>query len=438
MYDAILTEEMNTPAVTLCNKSFANDAESAASGKGMLGLRVVLETVPCECTVMEEIEAGISAVMDDIVAALTQPLTAAEKSPRPKEVEKSSRIVFKGNLEEVNRFFYKRGWTDGLPIMPPTEKTVAEMLTGTDLPADHVVDKIIPRLGKATVEKIAINAVMAGALPTYMPLLIAGVQAVMDLKSNFGAWEVSTGSWAPFWIINGPIRNDLHVNSGSGALSPGDIANAAIGRAMGLIIKNIGGARKGIEDMGTLGNPAKYSMVIAENEEDNPWEPLHVERGFGKTDSAITVSFPNSFVQMWPYGTDDQGILRAVISNVTRGELSLILIPPHAMTLARNGWTKKEIAGFISEYARVPAYRHLSYWRPPGPARERPPINPEDSVAILRSPDEIRIVIAGGPGAFIGLIMGGSQAVTKKVELPANWGELVKKYEDTVPTYVRY
>jgi hypothetical protein len=440
VYDAIFTEENNTPAVIICNENFATDAESASSGRGMPGIRIVPETVQCECTIIEEIEAGVTAVVDDIIAALTKPLTAEEKAPKKKAVEKPSRIIFNGNLEEVNRFFYKRGWTDGLPILPPTEEAVAEMLTGTDLPADHIVAKIIPRLGKATVEKIAINAAMAGALPTYMPVLIAGVKAIMDPKAYFGSFEVSTGSWIPFWIINGPVRNDLNVNGGSGALSPGDIANSTIGRAMGLIIKNIGGARKGIEDMGTLGNSGKYTMVVAENEEESPWEPLHVEHGFNKEDSTVTVSFPNSVLQIWPYGSDDKGILRGVISNVMPGRrgLSLMLIPPHARTLASHGWTKKEIAAFISEYARVPAYRHPEYWGSWLPEKERPPINPEDPVSILRNPDWIRVFVAGGPGNFIGLIMGGISWVTKKAELPRNWAELVKKWKDIVPKYVKY
>jgi len=221
---------------------------------------------------------------DEQLAAVKNVIEAVQEFSKLKEGEKLPRIVFKGSLGEVNRFFYKRGWADGLPIIPPTEEAVKEMLTGTDLPSDHIIGTIIPRSGKATVEKIAINAVMAGALPTYMPLLIAGVQAIMDPRSRYSTWGVSTGSWSPFWIVNGPIRNDLNINSSSGALSPGDIANAAIGRAMGLIIKNIGGVRKGIEDMGVLGNPGKYSMVIAENEEDSPWEPLHVEQGFNKED----------------------------------------------------------------------------------------------------------------------------------------------------------
>ncbi len=444
MYEAVSVEELNKPVVALCNEDFLTDAGSAASSKGMPGLRVVPETVPCECNITEQIEAGVSAAMDDIVTALTKPLTAEEKSPKPKEAEKPSRIVFKGNLEEVNRFFYRRGWTDGLPIIPPTEEAVAEMLTGTDLPADHVVAKLIPRLGKATVEKIAINAVMAGALPTYLPVLIAGAQAVMDPGSGFISYEVSTGSFIPFWIINGPIRKDLHVSNGQGALSPGDIANATIGRAMGLIIKNIGGARKGVEDMGTLGNPGKYTMVIAENEEESPWEPLHVERGFKKEDSTVSVSFPNSFWQLTQYGSDDKGILRAIIYNLhpSTSQLCLMLTPTHAKLLASTGWTKKEIAVFISQHARAPLYRFTQYYgnlldRSTGMRRDLL-MNAEDSISILNNPDSIWMFVGGGGGQWVGMIAGPEGRITKKLELPANWDKLVQKYKNVVPTYAKY
>lgn len=227
----------------LANKGFVTDAHSAASSKGMPGIRVVGESIACESTVAAEIEAGVAEAMKDVIEALTQPLTPDEESPKQK-IERLPKVAYKGSLEEVNRYYYGKGWTDGLPIIPPTEAAVAEMLTGTDLPRDHVVAKVIPRLGKATVEKIAINAVMAGALPTHMPLLIAAVKSISDPKSRFDTFEVSTGSWAPFFAINGPIRKDININCSSGALSPGDIANAAIGRAVGLIVKNIGGARR--------------------------------------------------------------------------------------------------------------------------------------------------------------------------------------------------
>jgi hypothetical protein len=414
----------------------------------MPGVRIVATSVPCEGSVMEDIEAGIDAAMDEIVAALTRPLSEEEKSPVTKQAEKLSRIVFKGDIQEINRFYYRRGWGDGLPIIPPTEEAVAEMLTGTDLPADHVVAKMIPRLGKATVEKIAVNAVMAGALPTYMPLLIAGVEILADPASIFGTTGVSTGSWSPFWIINGPIRNDLHLNSGTGALSPGDIANAAIGRAMALIIKNIGGARKGVEDMGVQGNPGKYSMVLAENEEESPWEPMHVEQGFKKEDSTISVSFPNCYHQTWPFGSDDEGILRGIICTINRPPC-IVLTPPHAKTLARRGWTKQDIKDFISEYARVPSYESGTYWGTSSPAtaeggrpglfKNRITMRDYDLVPIVPNPQAISIIVAGGPGAMIGLHMPGfARKEIRKVNLPSNWDNLVKKYKDITPVYARY
>ncbi len=441
MYDAILAEEFNKPTVLLANQNFVTDSTSAKSSKGWPALRVVAEAVPPECTVTEQIRSGTNAVMDEIVAGLTRPLNAEELSPKPIMVEKQPRIIFAGSLKEVNRFFYKRGWTDGFPVIPPTEEEVAEMLTGTDLAAEHVVAKIIPRLGKATVEKIAVNAVMAGALPTFMPVLIAGVQALLEPEAMFGTTEVSTGSWVPFWIINGPIRHDLHVNSGQGALSPGDMANAVIGRAMGMIIKNIGGARKGIEDMGTYGNPGKYTMVTGENEEESPWEPLHVEQGFQKEDNTVTLSFPTAFSGASPFGSDANGILRGMLASIrsTNRGLTVMLNVQLARALADEGWTKKEIAAFLCEYARVPAYQYQTFWGQWGPERVRPPLNPMDTVSVLRSPDLVRLLVAGGVGGLsLRLITGGRSWVTKKVQLPSNWDQLVEKYRDVVPTYSRY
>ena len=412
----------------------------------MPAVRIVPETVPCECSEEGIADVAIALAMPRIVEALTRPLTAEEASPKAKEKGKPSRIVFKGQLDEFNRFFYKRGWGDGLPLLPPTDAAVKEMLTGTDLPADHVLGKIVPRLGYATVEKIAVNAAMAGALPTHMPILVACVEAILDPHSRFGTYGVSTGSWAPFWMINGPIRNDVRVNGGSGALSPGDIANAAIGRAMGLIIKNIGGARKGIEDMGVLGNPGKYSSVIAEQEEASPWEPLHVSAGLERGDSAVTLFFPNCYSQILPYGTDDKGILNSLIYNLQPGRggmTCLVLTPDHARILAKNGWTKPMIKNFVAEFARVPAYRHRSYYDH-SLAYGRPgmtPMNPMDTMSIVTDPKLIEIIVAGGSGAFMGILCSSANNewfVTKKIHLPANWSKVAARYRSFVPAYEMY
>jgi hypothetical protein len=428
VYNGVAIEELGTPVVLLANKGFVTDAHSAASSKGMPGIRVLGTDIPCETNVKSEIETGVAAAMESIVAALTGPLTAAEKSPEP-QIQKLPRIAFAGTYEEVNRYFYLNGWTDGLAIAPPTEKAVAEMMTGTDLPPDHIVAKLIPRLGKATVEKIAINAVMAGALPVHMPVLITAVQTLMDPKCRFDTFGVSTGSWAPFLVINGPIRNDIHINSGSGALSPGNIANAAIGRALGLIIKNIGGIRKGIEDMGVFGNPGKYSLILGEYEEESPWEPLHVERGFKKEDSTLTLFLPNTYVQTIPRDTTAQGIAETFAS-MNPGSMScLLMVPSHARLLSNAGWTKRQVKEFILKNSEPPF--------PPVQGGQGTPIQPATP-----SIDDLLIVVAGGPGAWLGLLRsaGGweNSMVTRKIELPRNWGKLVAKYKTMVPAYAGY
>jgi hypothetical protein len=393
----------------------------------MPGIRIIGESVACESTVIPEIEEGVAAAMKDVVDALTRPLSPEEKSPK-QQTGKSPRVAFKGTLQEVNQFFYRKGWGDGLPVIPPTEEAVAEMLKGTDLPPDHVVAKIIPRKGKATIEKIAINAVMAGALPTHMPVLIATVEAFADHKSRFDTFEVSTGSWAPSLTINGPIRRDIHVNCSSGSLSPGDIANSAIGRAVGLIVKNIGGARKAVEDMGVIGNPGKYSLVIGEDEEASPWEPLSVERGFSKEDNTVTVFFPNTFIQTVPGGTDAKGILDTLVRMGTTSMSSVILIPSWAKVLAGEGYSKKDVKDYIAEHSRpavIAGFEEVT---------NSPKMDTENLI----------ILVAGGPGSFIGLLRSvgpgffNNALVTKKIRLPRNWDKLVAKYGNLKPIYENY
>jgi hypothetical protein len=448
VYDAASIEERGKPTVSLVNYGFANDAESASRSKGFPTLRYVPTRVPCESSIMEDIEAGIDEALDEIITALTKPLAPGEKAPKAKEPENPARIIFKGSLEEVNRFFYQRGWTDGLPVIPPTEAAVAEMLTGTDLPPDHLLGKLQSRMGKATVEKIAVAAVMAGCLPPYLPVLIAGTINLLESEPGFMGYTTfgfSTGSWAPFWIINGPIRHQLNINGGSGTFSPGNIANAAIGRAMGLIIKNIGGVRKGIEDMGVMGNPMKYTMVIAENEEESPWEPLHVEMGYRKEDSTIRLSFPQTYLQHWPFGSDSERILLSLVENIPRGmRYTIILTPPHAKNLARDGYTKEKVKQYIVDNKFVSArYVQAQVGSGLAMARVRPDSLPKEGpVPQIRDPKYITIIVGGGPGAFIAHLAGGGATPGKKeiqkIELPKNWEKLVAKYKNVVPTYAKY
>ncbi len=447
MYDAIYIEGKGKPTATYVFEHFANDAMSAASSKGMPVIRIVPETIVSESTATATIDAAVAAAFDNVISVLTKPLTPEEKTPRSKEPEKPARLVFRGTLAEVNRFFYQRGWTDGLPVIPPTEEAVAEMLTGAGLPAGTLIEKLEPRQGKATVERIAVNAVMAGCLPTHMPLLIAGVHA-LAANPVCGMMAASTGSFAPFWLINGPIAKDINLRSTYGATSPGDIANAAFGRAMGLITKNIRGIRKQVEDMGVLGNPGKYSWVAAENEENSPWEPFHVSRGFKKDESTVSLMFPQSFQQMMPFGTDDKGILATIVGSVVparQGAFAVLLTPNNAGSLANGGWSKETVKEFIMKNTVVPE----GYYKRLGLDDSKPfdrgnvvIANTAEKNAIFiaspRFPDPVQVFVLGGFGSWMGFLQGGPAPMTIKVELPKDWAQLVKKYKNVVPTYARY
>ncbi|MBN1189621.1 MAG: hypothetical protein JXA46_07710 [Dehalococcoidales bacterium] len=441
MYDAIFIEERNKPTASFVFKYFANDARSGASSHGMPLLRIVPESIVSECTVLDEIEPEITRVMDDVISVLTVPLSDEEANPRLENPGMPPRTIFRGSLQEVNRFFYRRGWTDGLPVIPPTEEAVAEMCSGAGLPPDYLVAKLEPRLGKATVEKIAVNAVMAGALPTHMPVLIAGTRALVSNRAAV-MMAASTGSFSPLWIVNGPVRNDIMINCGYGAMNPGDVANASIGRAMGLITKNIRGVRKQIEDMGVLGNPGKYSWVMGENEENSPWEPLHVDRGFKAEDSAITLTFPQTYIQIMPYETDDTGILKSILYNAPplhMGVFGVLLTPTNARALASRGWTRKSIISYIIENTRVPRERHQNFFVQSQSEREKQ--DSVEQVPLFRvtpaDTEPVQIYVVGGFGSWMGLTSGGTIS-TEKIELPPDWKALVDKYRDIVPHYLMY
>ncbi len=472
-YNTAAIEKLGKPVVMMFNRTFVNDVSTGISMKGLPTMRLVPASLSTGISVGtprgdEVIREGVSALLDDLIVAMTKPVTAGEKSPKPKEVPSTKGVVFKGSLQDVNQFFYKRGWSPGIPIIPPTEEEVATMLTGTDLPPDHVVAKLPPRYGKATVEKIAINAVMAGCLPTYMPVLIAATQVLADPGILLEGYACSIASWAAFWIINGPIRNDINVNSGLNLVSHEYLPNATIGRAMAYIIKNIAGTRPGMEDMAYWGHEGKYGMCIAENEEHSPWEPLHVEQGFKKEDSCVTAHFPHSRIYL-SNADDVPHRLHLICNNVTNtvgvGGMTLLFSPRTAERFAQEGWTKQQIVAYVTEYATRPAYGHrhgesippkgqregtmvrTDFGEVPGTwkqqARMFAPLNPMQPMRLFRSPDCIKVVVAGGTltqptaMAYLG---GGDYGgfVTKKIELPRNWKALVKKYKDLVPTFAPY
>lgn len=348
------------------------------------------------------------------------------------------RVAFQGDaFATVNDLFYKRGWTDGLPIVPPTKERVLEMLKGADLDPDFVVARLDPMDGQATVEKIAVNAVMAGCRPEYMPILMAAVEALQDPAFDLRGMATTTNPDTPMMIISGPIVRQLDLNAGTNTLGRGWKANATLGRALHLIIQNIGGSWPGITDMSCFGQPGEFAMCMAENEAANPWMPLHMELGHPKAANVVTLFGAEGTQNIRGIGQNAKGYLRLVADALAgadrpgRPSLLLMVAQDTAAMLAREGWERNSIREFILENARIPYSRYKEKFIDTRTLAGVPPSvyenkGPRD---MIRTPfvGQFLILVAGGPGEKSMVIPGwsGSRAVSREIRLPANWEELL-------------
>ena len=306
--------------------------------------------------------------------------------------------------EELDR----RGWIDGLPVIPPTEERVRAMLAATPLAPDHEVVRLRPTMRAATVEIVAVNAVMAGCAPVHLPAVIAALEAIAD--PAFYLLPMGTNPAAPIVVVNGPARERLGVTSGYNTLGPGQRANVTIGRAVHLVIQNVGmGGRFGIRDQTTIGMPGKIGMCMAENEEASPWAPLHVDRGFARDASTVTVFNVNGSLNIYDeYSEDAPSLLRTIgrsmavqgASNFLYATMPLLILGvQHASKLAGAGYSKERVREALWELASVPA-DDMS----PGQlrflmerSRRRSKIV-DGRVHVTDAPEGIGIVVAGGLG----------------------------------------
>lgn len=328
-------------------------------------------------------------------------------------VLKSRRLEAPNTLDAINDLYYERGWTDGLPIVPPSEERVREMLHAWESDPAEVIGRLAPSDGSATVEKVAINGVMACSRPEHFPVLLAAVEAVCKDEFNLGGIQCTTGGAAPLIILNGPLAKNLNVNADTGAFGHGYRANATIGRALRLVMRNIGGAIPGETDKSTLGHPGKYTMCIAENESRSPWDPLHLERGFLKKDSTVTVVAVTGTHQISEMtATSGREVLNTICGSlVPQGSFShyvigrdtpvlLVIGPEHATEIAADGFSKTDVKAYIFEHARIPVgkLRERGYWA----SRTWPSwVNADDDEYLIPPvlrPENIIIVVAGGDG----------------------------------------
>jgi len=402
-------EKRNIPTVYIVDQPFEADVQITCDKEGMSRLRRVVVSHPCG-TVPDE---QFPAIMHQLVSMLTHPLSRDEQFPPPRPLQKTPKMVFEGSLEEVDRFFYKRGWTDGLPIFPPTEEVVREMLKGTSHSPDEVVTStMMPESLTVTVEKVAVVGAMTGCEPQYMPVLLSIVEAFGN--DRFSSSVRSTSSFAFPIIVNGPVTKKIGMNVGINALGSGtgNKANARIGRFLRLAIICLGGSRSGLNDLSTLGSPSKYSFCFAENEERSPWEPFHVSSGYDREESVVTV-LSGGWNHNSPFSHNDLNeISRAIIAYEYPTGVLVIMDPMAARRVSAQGYTKQEaeehiwsmatktVAQFKGDF-HYPAFiepvlqgRHGTEDRPTWPAHylELPP----EALVQAFPRKYVRIVVVGG------------------------------------------
>ena len=448
MRPAVEAEKVGIPAVVVTTTGFTTIAKAAAKAEGMTDIRIAEYPGAVGVHPEDVVVKNVTDVLfKRIVEGLTRPVSG-EALKSPDSARAANESVYEGTFEEINDYFRTREWTDELPIVPPTLERVEAFLKHTNRSPDETI-AVLPQANLAAVPwNIAANAVMAGCRPESMPLLIAAVEAIADNAYNLNNIGTTWGV-LPFLLISGPAIEKFGIESGGQLIAKG--ANPAIGRALGLIIKNIAGYKLGRNYMGTFGYPLCFTL--AENEKECPWEPYHVEHGFARGDSTVTAG--GTVTWGWPpaiYGTPDktaaQTALEFLAVEITkkpclarlaergpkgfRNMITVLLAPPVAKSLAAAGYTKQKIREYLYEHARVP-YRELEFLLKYGHSEaftirdavrvgvypEEYLVRPDELVRVVPSPETIHIVVCGDPNRNRVMVLWGGYVnpVTKKIDL---------------------
>ncbi|MFZ0981303.1 MAG: UGSC family (seleno)protein [Candidatus Acidiferrales bacterium] len=386
-----------------------------------------------------EVQPVVDDVFEEIVDDLTRPATSEEIAPEPPRKEAQTTTIRAGGrdyneaAERVNQLFLDNLWADGLPIVPPTAEAVERMLAGTTRSRDEVLGPVAPKGGIATIEKIAINSVMAGAKPEYLPAIIGAMEIFTDKHYDTTHMQASTGAFTPVIIFNGPLARELKFNSGIGLLGHGWRANSTVGRALRLCLLNLGWTWPAVNDMSLTGRFEAYTFfTFAENEASSPWEPYHVSLGFKAEESTATVATAGTAPMVLGGGAvfpwTGQGVIDTVIATISPLRFGwfhsqnyvLVLHPNCAADLAKAGYTRRSLQEYLYDRARVPyeaiAGATAGFSNTPlidflhdvmadGRIRaDRAPIfrdalKPGGRVPVVQSPDDFHIIVAGGsPG----------------------------------------
>ncbi|MGA7429138.1 MAG: hypothetical protein WBD33_07255 [Xanthobacteraceae bacterium] len=402
--DAVEIERRGIPTAAVFSTAFADAARKQAAGRGLAELPLVKIPHPMHTALQSAVTERADAALEALVERLTRDAKSSAAVKAPDRFDGA-------NDNDDQEMLFARGWTDGLPVVFPTVNKVAAMIEASGRDAKEQIGPIPPCWRDATIEKIAINAVMAGCKPDYFPVVLAAIDALLDSDCQLYGIQTATNTTAPLLIVNGPIVDKLDINARGNVFGQGARANATIGRAVQLVLRNIGGDIAGETDMATHGQAGKFSSCIAEAEADSPWSPLHVDAGFAADDNTVTVIGASGPHNIFTYGCKTgQDILEHFIGATTAlghnniifptGPL-FIVSPEHAGTLARDGIGKKEIRNAVFERARIPLSRFAK--RSVEGLRHRrsrwfAEVGDPDHIGVADRPEDITVVVAGGAG----------------------------------------
>jgi len=339
-------------------------------------------------------------------------------------------IDVEDDWDTINSHYQSNHWSDGLPMVPPTLDRVQRMLEHCQGHPQDVVARLAPVLGPATLELIAVNAVMAGCPPSLMPPLVAAVKAVAQAPFNLQAIQATTNPVAVWVLLNGPKSKTLGFNSGMNCLGEGHVANATLGRALRLLLRNVGGALPGEMDRATHGQPGRISFCCAENSDLSPWTAFHQERGFEENENVVSVVAVEGTMNMNSHSKDALELLRIFALTMIHppsneythgGEPFLMISPEHAQILAQAGLGKSEVKAHLWEMSKMPAhfmgkrdFERLQISR----RDELGILNSKDLIPITASPNDIQLVVAGGAGTHTVYLpcFGNSRAVSERFD----------------------
>jgi hypothetical protein len=345
------------------------------------------------------------------------------------QAPQSPKIDLVDDLEVINDYYYANQWGDGLPIIPPTQNRIDKMLGSLLQQKNQVIANLPPGYGDATIELIAVNAVLAGCNPSDLPILIAATEAITDPKFNLSAIQPSTNPVAIWVVVSGAIVNENRFNMGINCLGEGNRANATIGRAMRLILRNLGGALPGEMDRSTHGQPGRYTFCCMENMQQTPWESFHQARGFNAAQTSVTVVAIEGTMNMNSHSKDPDELLQIFAKTMIHppsneythgGEPWLIIGPEHAEILVSTGYGKLQIQEKLWHLSKMPGTEMAKrdFIRAQQSRRsELGELMPHSLLPISKKPEEIQLLVCGGPGTHTVYLpsFGNSRAVSRPV-----------------------